>query len=126
LSIESLISTFGTTLNLYRPQMTVSSDGKPNRTYVATASLRGFIQPGGQSSDILEGRPSGRTTATIYFAGAQDVRIDDELYSGTTGTVSRWRVVGAVNPGEIGRNFSAHRLNLTTVDAIQVDPDLAL
>jgi len=127
LSIESLVSEFGTVLYLHRPTMTVSSDGKPMRTYGYIANARGFIQPSGQSSDTLEGRLNVRTAATIYFVGSFDVRIDDELYTGTSGTVARWRVIGSTNPGEIGRNFpNAHRLNMTVVEATMVDPSISL
>jgi hypothetical protein len=126
MSIASMISEFGVTLYIHRPTMTVSSDGKPNRTYASVGSAVGFVQPAGQSSDVLEARMSGRTNCTIYFDGSVDVRIDDELYTGTSGTVSRWRVTGATNPGETGRVFGSHRLMMTVVDAIQIDPDLAL
>lgn len=127
MSIESIVSEFGITLYIHRPTMSVSSDGKPNRTYASVGECVGFVQPGAQNSDVLEGRMSGRTGATIYISGSVDIRIDDELYTGTSGAVTRWRVSGKTNPGETARAFSlAHRLKMTVVDAVQVDPDLAL
>ena len=127
MSIASLVTEYGTMLYLHRPTMSVSSDGKPMRTYAYVVSARGFIQPSAQSQERLEGRLNGRTAATIYFTGTLDVRIDDELYTGTSGTVDRWRVTGATNPGEVGRNFSvSHRLNMTVVEAVQVDPSISL
>jgi hypothetical protein len=125
-SIESIVNEFGITLYVHRPTMTVSSDGKPNRTYASVAEVVAFVQPSGQSSDVLEGRMSGRTSATIYIAGSQDIRIDDELYTGTSGSVVRWRVTGTTNPGETSRAFALrHRLKMTVVDAVQVDPSLS-
>lgn len=124
MSIGSIVSEFGSTLYLYRPTNTVSSDGKPLRTYAQVTSFRGFVQPGSQSQDVLEGRQSGRTGGTIYIDGTLDVRIDDEIYSGTSGTVDRWRVTGAANPGDVGRLSATHRLNMTVVDVVEVEPGI--
>lgn len=126
MSIASLVSEFGVTLYLYRPTATVSSDGKPLRTYALVESFTGFIQPSSQSQDVLEGRASSRTAVTIYVSGTLDVRIEDEIYSGTSGSVERWRVSGSTNPGEVGRMSSAHRLNMTVIDAVQVAPEVSL
>lgn len=124
MSISSLVSEFGQTLYLYRPTNTVSSDGKPLRTYAQVTSFTGFIQPGAQGQDVLEGRQSGRTGGTIYVSGTLDVRIDDEIYSDTSGTVDRWRVTGASNPGEVGRLSASHRLNMTAIDVTEVEPGI--
>jgi len=126
LSIQSLISEFGTTLYLHRPTATVSSDGKPLRTYALVTGFTGFIQPSSQGQDVLEGRQSSRTAATIYVSGTLDVRIEDEIYSATSGSAERWRVTGSTNPGEVGRLSAAHRLNMTVVDVVQIKPDITL
>ena len=128
MSIGSIIARFGVTLYVYRPTITAASDGTVIRTYSSAAvSAKGFVQPTGQSQDVFEGRASSRTAGTIYFEGAQDVRIEDEIYSGTTGSVTAWRVVGAVNPGEIGRlGGVAGYLSLTAVEVIEIEPSVAL
>jgi hypothetical protein len=126
LSIETLVRQFQITLHIYRPVLTVSTDGKPMRTYTFKETVYGFIQPSSQSSEVFEGRSNGRTSGTIYFVGATDVAIDDEIYSAKTGTALRWRVSGLVNPGEIARIFPAsHRLNMTVVDVVEIAPEQA-
>lgn len=127
MSIETLVRQFQIALHIYRPVLTVSTDGKPMRTYTFKETLYGFVQPASQSSDVFEGRSNGRTSGAIYFVGAVDVAIDDEIYSAKTGTASIWRVSGIVNPGEIARIFPAsHRLNMTAVDVVEIAPDKAL
>ena len=126
MSIGAIVSEFGMSLNLYRPTATVSSDGKTLRTYAFVQSFTGFVQPSAQGQDLLEGRQSSRTSVAIYVEGTLDVRIDDEIYSATTGTAERWRVSGSTNPGEVGRISASHRLNMTVIDAVQVAPEISL
>lgn len=126
MSISTLISSFGVELHIYRPTLGVSADGKTQRTYALVGTVVGFLQPSSQTSDFLEGRSSGRTAGSLFIAGTVDVRIDDEIYSAKTGAVDRWRVNGATNPGEVARVSATHRLNLTVVDVVQIDPQITL
>jgi hypothetical protein len=127
LSISSLVGRFGIDLYVYRPTLTTASDGTVVRTFSSAAiTARGFVQPTGQTQDVFEGRASSRTTGTAYFDGALDIRIEDEIYSGTSGSVTAWRVTGAVNPGEMGRTLAALHLNMTAVDVVEVEPTVAL
>jgi len=124
-SIESLVSEFGTTLYLYRPTVTRSSDGRMLRTFALSSTLTGFVQPNGQSEDTRNGRQNSRTGCTVYFSGSQDIRIEDELSSTSSGAGDRWRVTGAWNPGEVNRLGGSHRLNMTVVDAVEVAPQVS-
>lgn len=128
MSIAAIIARFGIPLYVFRPTITTATDGTVVRTYSTSAlSARGFVQPTGQSQDVFEGRASSRTAGTIYFEGSLDIRIEDEIYNGTTGSVTAWRVVGMVNPGEIGRlSGTASHLNLTAVEVVEVEPSVTL
>lgn len=126
MSIEALVNRFGLTLYLYRPTMGIGSDGQPTRSYVRTTQLTGFVQPSAQSSDVFSGRMEGRTPCTIYLSGSVDVRIDDEIRDGVTGTVRNWRVTGASIPGEVVAANSAAHLAMTVVDAVEVEPGVSL
>lgn len=127
MSISGIIGRFGIPLYVYRPTITTASDGTVVRTYASAAiSARGFVQPSGQTQDVFEGRASSRTTGVVYFDGALDIRIEDEIYSGTSGSVTAWRVTGIVNPGEIGRSLAALHLNMTAVDVVEVEPTVSL
>jgi hypothetical protein len=126
MSIEALVNRFGLTLYLYRPTIGLGTDGQTTRTYARQSEVRAFVQPGAQSSDVFQGRMSGRTSCTIYLSGLVDVRIDDELRDGFTGTVRNWRVTGASNPGETSPAQSASHLAMTVVDAVEVEPGVTL
>jgi len=126
MSIEALVNRFGLTLYLYRPTMGLGTDGQPTRTYSRTAEIRGFVQPGTQTSDELQGRMTARTSCSIYLSGNVDVRIDDEIRDGFTGTVRNWRVTGAAQPGETYAANSASHLTMTVVDAVEVEPGVTL
>lgn len=128
MSIESLIDTFGKVYYTIRPSISKSSDGQFVRTYDSVADLngaKGFYQPTGTTQDVYEGRQNTRTTGTVYFKGLLDIRIDDELRETnqpiTTSPILR--VVGAVNPGNLGNVtvYNSH-LSMTVVEVVQVLP----
>jgi hypothetical protein len=126
MSIEALVNRFGLTLYIYRPTTGVGADGEVSRAYARISEVKGFVDPGSESSAIALGRANGQTSATIYIAGSSDVRIDDEIRSGITGTVRNWRVDGAVQPGETFAAQSASHLTMTVVMATEVDPGVTL
>jgi len=125
LSISALVDRFGIDLYVYRPSVSTGNDGEVALSFAKAYSARGFIQPTSQTSDVAQGRENGRTTATIYFTGSVDVRIDDEIRNAESGTYRLWRVVGAVNPGEVGVTYAAPHLSMTAVDCIEVEPELS-
>lgn len=123
MSIAGLISKFGRTLYQYRPTITRATDGQVVRTFdTIQATLVGFIQPSGQTTDPAQGRANSRTSATIYFEGMVDVAPDDEFYEATTGSTDAWRVVGSTNPGYVGTTLAAPHLNMTVVQVVNVEP----
>lgn len=126
MSIEALVNRFGLTLYLYRPTTAVGADGEVSRTYSRVCEIKGFVDPGSETSGIALGRANGQTSTTIYITGSVDVRIDDEIRSGFTGTVRNWRVDGAVHPGETFAAQSAPHLTMTVVQATEVDPGVTL
>jgi|GEM_PF-3003724 hypothetical protein len=126
MSIEALVNRFGLTLYLYRPTTGVGNDGEVSRSYVRTAEIKGFVDSTSETSAVAYGRANGQTSATIYLSGSVDVRIDDEIRSGVTGTVRNWRVEGVVNPGETVAANSAAHLAMTVVTATEVDPGVTL
>lgn len=128
MSIESLIDTFGKTYYAARPTISKSSDGQFVRTYDSVASAtgaKGFYQPTGTTQDVYEGRQNTRTTGTVYFKGLVDIRIDDELRENADEVSNSpiLRVVGAVNPGNLGNVtvFQSH-LSMTVVEVVEVLP----
>lgn len=126
MSIEALVNRFGLTLYLYRPTTGVGADGEVSRSYARVCELKGFVDSGSETSAIALGRANGQTSATIYLPGSVDVRIDDEIRNGYTGTVRNWRVDGAVQPGETFAANSAAHLTMTVVQATEVDPGVTL
>ena len=105
--------------------MTTSADGAPMYTMalVSATPIRGMIFPTNTSGGVFEGRGNSRTGCNIYFAGQQDIRIDDEIYATFGGSTDVWRVIGAVNPAEISRSqVGDYHLNFTVVDVIMVKP----
>jgi len=126
MSIEALVNRLGLTLYVYRPTVSVGNDGEVARQYVRTAEIKGFVDSGSEDSAIAYGRATGQTSATIYLSGSVDVRIDDEIRSGVTGTVRNWRVGGVVNPGETVASNGAWNLAMTVVTATEVDPGVTL
>jgi len=126
MSIASLISRFGRTFHVFRPAITSAADGTRLWTYspgTPILTVRGFMQPATQAEDPFEGRANSRTSGTLYIEGANDIRIDDEIYEAATGTTSVWRVRGVVNPAELGTTGAASHLNMTVVDVVEVAPD---
>jgi hypothetical protein len=126
MSIESLVNRMGITLYLYRPSTSVGADGEVSRSYARATELRGFVDSGSEDSSVAYGRATGQTNATIYLAGSVDVRIDDEIRNGYTGTVRNWRVGGVVQPGETAASNGAPNLTMTVVTATEVDPGVTL
>lgn len=124
MSIASLVDRFGIDLHLYRASVTTGNDGEIALTYSRATVVRGFIQPTSQTSDVAQGRENGRTTTTIYFSGLVDVRIDDELRSADAVPYRVWRVIGSVNPGDVGVSLAAPHLNMTAVDCVEVEPEI--
>lgn len=123
MSVASLVARFGQTLYAYRPTTTVLSDGQVSRAYASDIEFRGFWQPGSQTDAIAQGAAQGRTTGTIYAEGSVDVRIDDEIHDRETGTARSWRVVGVVNPGDLGRTQANPHMNFTAMDVVEVEPE---
>jgi hypothetical protein len=127
LSIASLLQQFGTTYYRARPLTTVQSDGTVQRSRTPVLEIFAWIQPSGQNQDVFEGRMNSRTAGTMYIEGSVDVAIDDEIYTGTGGTVSTWRVSGAINPGLLAQTqVGGHPLNMTVVEVTLVEPTLVL
>lgn len=123
MSIAGLIAKFGKTLYQYRPTVTRATDGQVVRTYsTIQATVVGFIQPSGQTTDPAQGRTNTRTQATIYLEGLVEVLADDEFYESNVGSTTAWRVVGATNPGYVGTTLAAPHLNMTVVQVVAVDP----
>lgn len=126
LSISGIVDRFGITLDVFRPTNGIAADGEVTLTFASVLQAKGFVQPSTQSSPIAQGREQGRTQTTIYFSGSVDVRIDDEIHDAASGTARTWRVVGAVNPGEVAASGAAAHLNLTAVDCIEVEPSVSV
>ena len=127
MSIASLVQQFGTTYYRARPLTTVQTDGTVQRTRTPVLEILGWIQPSGQTQDVYEGRMNSRTAGTMYIEGLVDVAIDDEIYTGTGGTVSTWRVSGTINPGLLDQTqIGGHPLNMTVVEVTLVEPSLTL
>ena len=134
MSIESLIGKFGQSLYLWRPTITISTDGTVVRTmlYVDATGVgfRGFIQPSGQSADVFEGRQNSRTNVTIYAKGSIDARIDDEIYfvNGVTtiGNTRVLRVVGKINPADLGNSLADSFLSMTVIEAVEILPTIQI
>jgi len=126
MSIEAIIDTFGRTYYVIRPTITKATDGQFSRKYSdSAASAKGFYQPSGTSEDVFQGRQNTRTTGTVYFKGLLDIRIDDELRETNliASTSPVLRVVGAVNPGNIGSvSISQSHLSMTVVEVVEVNP----
>lgn len=123
MSIAGLIGKFGRTLYQYRPTITRATDGQVVRTFdTLQATVFGFIQPSGQTTDPAQGRANSRTSATIYLEGLVDVDADDEFYESKTGSTIAWRVVGSTNPGYVGTTAAAPHLNMTVVQVVAVEP----
>ncbi len=126
MSIESIIDTFGRIYYVIRPTITKATDGQFSRTYTeSVASAKGFYQPSGTSDDVFQGRQSTRTAGTVYFKGLIDIRIDDELRETNliASTSPILRVIGAVNPGNIGSvSLSQSHLSMTVVEVVEVAP----
>jgi hypothetical protein len=123
LSIETLVNQFGMTLYIRLPAYTVESDGSISRQYGRVFTATGFIQPSSQSEPVIQGRYEGRTSATIYFAGALTIGIDYEIHDSEGLTARQWRVTGVVNPAELGQTGARPALNMTVVDCVEVEPD---
>jgi hypothetical protein len=121
LSIAGLVDRFGITLYVFRPTATVGADGEVALAFANALETKGFVQPSSESSDVAQGRELGRTSATAYFAGTVDVRIDDELHDVSTGSARTWRIVGIVNPGEVGTSAAAAHLNMTVVECQEIE-----
>lgn len=126
MSIEALVNRMGITLYVYRPSTSVGADGEVQRNYTRGQEVRGFVDSGSENSAIAYGRATGQTSATIYLSGVVDVRIDDEIRNGYTGTVRNWRVGGVVQPGETFASNGAPHLTMTVVTATEVDPGVTL
>lgn len=127
MSIASIVSKFGRTFYVVHPVATVETDGSTLWTYVAATpalTLTGFFQPSTQAEDPFQGRANTRTQGTIYFVGSQDIRIEDEIYTATTGATSVFRVRGVVNPGELGITNADEALNFTSVEVTLVAPTI--
>jgi hypothetical protein len=123
MSIDSLVSQFGITLYLREPTYAVQNDGTVDRTYGRISSVKGFIQPSGQTEPVIQGRLEGRTAVSIYFVGAITIGIDWEIHDSEALTARQWRVTGVTNPGEVGQSGAAQHLNMTVVDAIEIQPE---
>ena len=123
MSIESLVNQFGMTLYIREPAYVVQSDGSILRQYGRLSAAIGFIQPASQSEPVIQGRLEGRTSTTIYFAGALTIGIDFEIHDSEGLTARQWRVTGIVNPAELGQTGARPALNMTVVDCVEVEPD---
>lgn len=126
MSIEAMVARLGVPLYLYRPTTSVGADGEVSRSYARAVELRGFVDPGTKSSDVAYGRATGRVPVTIYLSGYVDVRIDDEIRNGYSGTVRNWRVTGATNPGETYSSNGAPNMLMTVVACEEVEPGVTL
>jgi hypothetical protein len=122
MSIAALVAKFGKSVELLRPTVTIGADGQVARAFAKTADIVGFFQPTGVAEEIQEGRATTRTTGDFYLSGGVDVRIDDELNDGTLGAGRRWRVLGAINPGETSYTGAAPHLRMTVVSVVEVEP----
>lgn len=122
-----MVQQFGTTYYRARPLITIQSDGTVQRSRTPVLEIVGWIQPSGQNQDVFEGRMNSRTSGTMYVEGFVDLAIDDEIYTGTGGTVSIWRISGAVNPGLLdSTQVGGHPLNMTVVEVTLVEPSTTL
>lgn len=124
MSIEAIVREFGVSLHIWRPTIGRATDGEITRSYAVSSSATGFIQPASEAQDVFEGRPNTRTAGTIYFAGVVDVQIDDEIRDQgaiPSADTRVWRVIGAVNPADIG---APSRLSMTVVEVVEVEPDI--
>lgn len=121
MSIAGLVDRFGITIYVFRPTVTTNADGEVGLKFDSVLQTKAFMQPASQSSDVAQGRELGRTNATAYFSGSVDVRIDDELHDVLTGTARTWRVIGIVNPGEVGTSGAASHLNMTVVECQEIE-----
>jgi hypothetical protein len=122
MSIAALVAKFGKAVELLRPTVTIGADGQVARNFTKVTDVRGFFQPTGVAEEIQEGRATTRTTGDFYIAGAFDARIDDELNDGTLGAGRRWRILGAINPGETSYTGAAPHLRMTVVSVVEVEP----
>ena len=123
MSIASMISQFGMLLQVRIPVYAVETDGSVTRTYGREFEARGFIQPSGQSDQVFQGRINGRRNATIYFEGALDISVDAEIHDSLFLPARQWRVTGTTNPAELGQSGASQHLNMTVVDAVEINPE---
>lgn len=123
MSIASLISQFGITLYIREPTYAVDTDGSVVRSYGRVYSAKGFIQPSGQTDGVSQGRINGRRAVSIYFEGAIEIGVDDEIHDSEILPARQWRVTGTTNPAELGQSGTASRLNMTVVDAVEINPE---
>ena len=123
MSIPSLISQFGITLYIREPTYAVDTDGSVVRSYGRVYSAKGFIQPSGQTDGVSQGRINGRRAVSIYFEGAIEIGVDYEIHDSEFLSARQWRVTGSVNPAELGQSGTASHLNMTVVDAVEIEPE---
>jgi hypothetical protein len=123
MSIASMISQFGILLQIRIPVYAVATDGSVTRSYGREIEARGFIQPSGQSDQVFQGRINGRRNVTIYFEGALDISVDAEIHDSLFLPARQWRVTGTTNPGELGQSGASQHLNMTVVDAVEINPE---
>jgi hypothetical protein len=105
MSIASMISQFGILLQIRIPVYAVETDGS------------------GQSDQVFQGRINGRRNVTIYFEGALDISVDAEIHDSLFLPARQWRVTGTTNPGELGQSGASQHLNMTVVDAVEINPE---
>lgn len=122
MSISSLVSQFGITLNYYAPLNTIQTDGTVIRTYGKTYSAVGFVQPSGESEPFINGRQEGIRTATIYFPGKVTYEIEGEFRDSDSLPARRWRITGAYNPAELDVTGRNAYLNMSVVSVVEVVP----
>ena len=123
MSIPALVRRFGIVLNKLRPTTSLGSNGVVQRTYTKAGTVRLFMQPGGATEVLQEGRYTTRTTVRAYAEASEDIRIDDEFTDADTPT-QRWRVSGASVPGYLATTQAAPGLLHTIVDLVEVEPPI--
>ena len=123
MSISSLVSQFGITLYIREPTYAVDTDGSVVRSYGRVYSANGFIQPSGQTDGVSQGRINGRRAVSIYFEGAIEISVDAEIHDSEFLPTRQWRVTGTTNPAELGQSGTASHLNMTVVDAVEIEPE---
>ena len=79
MSVSSLISQHGVTVNVLTPTATIAANGSVSNGYALSAELSAFVQPRSAADTDFAGAPRMRVGATFYFAGQQSFDTDGLL-----------------------------------------------